>query len=101
MRSLLLLPLLLLLAGCGRYGSSKEAKDACWKWAELGGVYKVDYGFRSSYPYRDYPVRRCTMEKETRQWLGVVAPHAEGEVVNYRDHKGRLDSTTVKKRFPF
>ena len=103
MRSLLLLPLLLLLAGCGRYGSSKEAIAACRKWAELGGEYTLNLpparDYLDALQRRRYPVRHCELEQETSQWLGTVSPHAMGEIVEPSDH--REDSTTVKTRFPF
>ena len=105
MKSLLLMPLVLLLAGCGRYGSSKEANAACRKWVELGGEYTVDLGAPKPWDplgyvqYSKTSVRHCELEKETSQWLGTVRPHAMGEIVPYRDQR-RWD-TTVKKRFPF
>ena len=99
MRILLLLPLAVLLAGCGRYGSSKEANAACQKWAELGGEYWVDWGTPENSRYA--ALRRCELEKETSQWLGTVAPFAKGARVNSGQWLDGLDRTTVEKRFSF
>lgn len=103
MRPLLLLLPLVLLAGCSKYGSLREAGSACSKWAEQGGTYTWAVGPELARYVREQwqekPVRRCTIESETRQVLGLVGPYAKGETVtreSWDEGEGK-----IKARFRF
>jgi len=100
-RLLLLLVPMLLLGGCGTYGSLREASDACSNWREQGGTFTRDFGPYYDRPldrgggnrYVEMPVRSCTTETETRQVLGLVGPYAKGtEGYDWELHQGKVQA---------
>ena len=107
MKRLLLLAPMLLLSGCGKYGSMTEAQDACQSWSEKGGSYTWDIGPRPSWDsgrylhirFQEWPVRNCRTEKETRQVLGLIGPYAKGSTTKNRPWE--IWQGKVKARFRY
>ena len=89
-----LILILTLLTGC-KYGSYKEASDACNKWVEKGEKYKIT----SSWGTYTEDIRECLNEDVTKQILGVEYPITPGFYEN-SPRKNRSDSK-VKKRFQY
>ena len=88
---------LTLLTGC-KYGSYKEASDACKKWVEKGDKYSITlYGDREI----EKDIRECLDEDITKQILGVAYPiEIRHYGYGYQPERNRLDSK-VKKRFQY
>ena len=91
--------ILLLLTGC-KYGSYKEAFDACKAWKQKGGEY--------SYPgyerRRSYDIRSCRNEKITKRILGVEYTNVKAKYYSSDPFKfipNTSRETTVIKRFKY
>ena len=88
--------ILLLLTGC-KYGSYKEASDACKKWVEKG----------DKYSYKNYygniienEIRDCLPEEVTEQILGIEYPNITSRFYENAPTRNRSISK-VKKRFQY
>ena len=83
----------MLLSGC-KYGSYKEASDACKEWVKKGSKY-YEYSGSSKKYYRD--MRDCIKEEETKKVLGLeyinIDPGMNYKIKNYERE--------VKKRFKY
>jgi len=102
--------LALLLAGCGRYGSAKEAVQACITWKQQGLSEGRTYLLYKEaefdiFTLKETPatwvkdeMRDCQPEPSTRQWLGVEANVSPGS-----KHKvsGGFKGTSVKRHFRY
>ena len=90
-----LIPILILLTGC-KYGSYKEASDACEEWAEKGGKYSIKnyLGYIIELEIRD-----CLREDVTKKILGVEYAM---ESRFYENPPSRsVSDSKVKKRFKY
>ena len=90
-----LILILTLLTGC-KYGSLKEASDACEEWEEEGGKYSIEnyQGYEIELEIRD-----CFREDVTRQILGVE--YAEKSQFYENPPSRSRSSAKVKKRFKY
>ena len=92
-RLLLLLAPFLLISGCGKYASLREARAACLSWKLEGGTYTWDIGPRPAWDttrhghmrFQEWPVRDCDLEEDTRQILGLVGPFEKGSTLRKAD----------------
>ena len=104
-RLLLLLPLLL-VTGCGGYGSQREAGKACKEWSLGEGTFQKGYFIDKTF---SQGIRSCELEQATRQFLGMEYPKAEagttyiggasGSFTN--EYGSELESEVIKKRFKY
>ena len=111
--ALITAPLLLLLSGCGKYGSERQARDACSKWQASGGSYfigerpkeattpaqpkgwnatQVGKGdkyipSRTASSANEVTRRTCIPEHSTNQWLGMEASAAKDSYVVERQDR--------------
>jgi len=118
----------LLLISCSKYQSSIEAENACKKWAQEGGEYKIQ-GVHTIFvlekpPKRGIeikktkgytsirPIRWCVEDAKTRKYLGIAYQDAKvGEIVEVQCALDNLDcsviaeisdeDTKVEKRFGY
>ena len=104
-RVLLLLPLLF-IAGCGGYGSQREAKTACTVWSlKEGGFQKGGFIDTAS----TLSIRSCIHDAATRQVLGYRYANAEEGTLYIGDGSGSftndygrlLEPAVVAKRFRY
>ncbi len=83
----------MLLSGC-KYGSYKEALDACKEWVKEGPKYYKYYGYGNG-PKMD--MRSCRKEEETKKVLGLeyinINPGMNATIGN--------KESEVKKRFKY
>ena len=75
MKKLLLLLPLLLVGGCGKYGSYAEANSACNSWKFERG--SVDIASSVHSKAKTIPIRLCMNEDVTRQILGYEYSKAD------------------------
>ena len=88
---------LTLLTGC-KYGSYKEASDACKKWVEKGDKYSIR-GYYGGLQRKD--IRDCLNEDITKQILGIEYPIEVGNYQYYDQPKRNRSDSKVKKRFQY
>ena len=82
MRKLLLLLPLLLIAGCGKYGSYAEAASACNSWRFEKG--RIDIANSVHSKAKTIPIRLCMNEDVTTQILGYEYTTAEATTTYIR-----------------
>ena len=87
--------ILTLLSGC-KYGSYKQASDACKKWEKKGDKYSIKNVYGN---ILEFEIRDCLREDITKQILGVEYPITPGFYEN-APRENRSDSK-VKKRFQY
>ena len=75
MKKLLLLLPLLLIAGCGKYGSYAEADEACMVWRLEKGNIDIAESVHSK--VQTVPIRLCMNEGVTSQILGYEYSKAD------------------------
>ena len=108
MKKLLLLLPLLLIAGCGKYGSQMEADSACDSWRSEKGSFETANSVHSkAFPY---DIRMCINEGVTSQILGMEYPKAEAGTTYIGDDVSRtftnengkvLEGKVIAKRFKY
>ena len=89
---------MILLTSC-KYGSLKQAFDACKEWSEKGDKYSISY---SSGSY-EMNIRECTREDETKQFLGLEHTNIEPKLYGRYENLPSRDTkdAKVKKRFKY
>ena len=91
------------LTGC-KYGSYKQAFDACKEWEDKGGKYTI-YNFRGDSQEYKRDLRKCRNEKETDQVLGLelknIKVKSYSDIEYYNISKENRNETEVKKRFKY
>ena len=97
---------ILICSGCTKYGSFYEANKSCIKWANEAGTYsgiiqakkKTDLTQKGKeYLYEDttntFPMRKCQLDKETKQLLGLSATNRDENKTYYFPETQRLKNS--------
>ena len=96
----------------GKYGSYREAQEACFEWKNKKGKFKVwpsKYYTRKTIPWEIY-IRKCLDEEQTRQFLGLEYPNLKAlqssswasGAYEYDAYMYKiLGSEVIKKRFKY
>ena len=111
----LLLPLIAALAlptaveanWFGKYGSYREAQEACFEWKNKKGKFK--YWFKDVHNMwggdriSERDIRKCDYEEQTRQFLGLEYPNINVNDFPYEDDEYTkiIGSEVIKKRFKY
>jgi len=93
----------LLLAGCNKYQSSIEAKNACSIWIQERGSYTKIYPepFEEGTGQMDQLIRYCIEDEKTRKWIGFERGRTEGERVEMALLDQDIEGAVVRKRFEY
>ena len=107
----LLLPLLAILAfptaieanWFGKYGSYREAKEACNVWSIRGGKAYFESIGRTGFRDLETDIRRCVKEEETNQLLGLEKINIKSLNYTWKEW-GEIENPyyeKVRKRFKY